>query len=169
MKKWLCLALALLTLTVCVWAAAESTDWNYDLNYAILRGYNGAGGDVAVPAEIDGFTVDVIGVSVFSSEAITSLTLPETVLELRSNAVSGCENMTSVTLPQSLVVINRMNFFSCNALERDHHSRGRALHRRQLVQILRRAAEDHLRGRLPADRQGMFQPHRGGRGGLCSG
>lgn len=89
MKKWLCLALALLTLTVCVWAAAESTDWNYDLNYAILRGYNGAGGDVTVPAEIDGYTVDVIGVSVFSSEAITSLTLPETVLELRSNAVSG--------------------------------------------------------------------------------
>ena len=117
MKKWLCLALALLTLTVCVWAAAESTDWNYDLNYAILRGYNGAGGDVTVPAEIDGYTVDVVGVSVFSSEAITSLTLPETVLELRSNAVSGCENMTSVTLPQSLVVINRMNFFSCNSLE----------------------------------------------------
>ena len=117
MKKWLCLVLALLTLTVCVWAAAESTDWNYDLNYAILRGYNGAGGDVTVPAEIDGYTVDVIGVSVFSSEAITSLTLPETVLELRSNAVSGCENMTSVTLPQSLVVINRMNFFSCNSLE----------------------------------------------------
>ena len=53
MKKWLCLALALLTLTVCLWAAAESTDWNYDLNYAILRGYNGAGGDVTVPAEID--------------------------------------------------------------------------------------------------------------------
>ena len=72
MKKWLCLALALLTLTVCVWAAAESTDWNYDLNYAILRGYNGTGGDVTVPAEIDGYTVDVIGVSVFSSEAITS-------------------------------------------------------------------------------------------------
>ncbi|MFR8175998.1 MAG: leucine-rich repeat domain-containing protein [Christensenellales bacterium] len=117
MKKWLCLALALLTLTVCVWAAAESTDWNYDLNYAILRGYNGAGGDVTVPAEIDGYTVDVIGVSVFSSKAITSLTLPETVLELRSNAVSGCENMTSVTLPQSLVVINRMNFFSCTSLE----------------------------------------------------
>ena len=117
MKKWLCLVLALLTLTVCVWAAAESTDWNYDLNYAILRGYNGAGGDVTVPAEIDGYTVDVIGVSVFGSEAITSLTLPETVLELRSNAVSGCENMTSVTLPQSLVVINRMNFFSCESLE----------------------------------------------------
>ena len=116
MKKWLCLALALLTLTVCVWAAAESTDWNYDLNYAILRGYNGAGGDVTVPAEIDGYTVDVIGINVFKGDTITSLTLPETVLELRSGAVASCENLASVTLPQSLVVINRMNFFSCNAL-----------------------------------------------------
>ena len=117
MKKWLCLALALLTLTVCVWAAAESTDWNYDLNYAILRGYNGAGGDVVVPAEIDGFTVDVIGINVFKGDTITSLTLPETVLELRSGAVASCENLASVTLPQSLVVINRMNFFSCTSLE----------------------------------------------------
>ena len=40
-------------------------DWNYDANYGILRGYNGAGGDVVVPGELDGFTVDVIGVSVF--------------------------------------------------------------------------------------------------------
>ena len=116
MKRSLILVLSLLTLAFCLPAFAESTDWNYDANYAILRGYNGAGGDVVVPAEIDGFTVDVIGVGVFKGDTITSLTLPETVLELRSNAVSSCEKLTSVTLPQSLVVINRMNFFSCGAL-----------------------------------------------------
>ena len=116
MKRWLCLVFSLLMLATCVPASAEAADWNYDANYAILRGYDGAGGDVVVPAEIDGFTVDVIGVSVFKGDTITSLTLPETVLELRSNAVSSCENLTSVTLPQSLVVINRMNFFSCGAL-----------------------------------------------------
>ena len=116
MKRSLILVLSLLMLVLCIPALAESTDWNYDANYAILRGYDGAGGDVVVPAEIDGFTVDVIGVSVFKGDTITSLTLPETVLELRSNAVSSCENLASVTLPQSLVVINRMNFFSCNAL-----------------------------------------------------
>ena len=116
MKRSLILVLSLLMLVLCIPALAESTDWNYDANYAILRGYDGAGGDVVVPAEIDGFTVDVIGVSVFKGDTITSLTLPETVLELRSNAVSSCEKLTSVTLPQSLVVINRMNFFSCNAL-----------------------------------------------------
>ena len=116
MKRSLILVLSLLMLVLCIPALAESTDWNYDANYAILRGYDGAGGDVVVPAEIDGFTVDVIGINVFKGDTITSLTLPETVLELRSNAVSSCEKLTSVTLPQSLVVINRMNFFSCGAL-----------------------------------------------------
>ena len=116
MKRSLILVLSLLMLVLCIPALAESTDWNYDANYAILRGYDGAGGDVVVPAEIDGFTVDVIGVGVFKGDTITSLTLPETVLELRSNAVASCEKLASVTLPQSLVVINRMNFFSCNAL-----------------------------------------------------
>ena len=116
MKRLLILVLSLLMLVLWIPALAESTDWNYDANYAILRGYDGAGGDVVVPAEIDGFTVDVIGVSVFKGDTITSLTLPETVLELRSNAVASCKKLASVTLPQSLVVINRMNFFSCNAL-----------------------------------------------------
>lgn len=116
MKRSLISVLSLLMLVLCIPALAESTDWNYDANYAILRGYDGAGGDVVVPAEIDGFTVDVIGINVFKGDTITSLTLPETVLELRSNAVSSCEKLTSVTLPQSLVVINRMNFFGCNAL-----------------------------------------------------
>ena len=116
MKRSLISVLSLLMLVLCIPALAESTDWNYDANYAILRGYDGAGGDVVVPAEIDGFTVDVIGINVFKGDTITSLTLPETVLELRSNAVSSCEKLTSVTLPQSLVVINRMNFFSCNVL-----------------------------------------------------
>ena len=116
MKRLLIPVLSLLMLVFCIPALAESTDWNYDANYAILRGYEGAGGDVVVPAEIDGFTVDVIGINVFNGDTITSLTLPETVLELRSGSVASCENLASVTLPQSLVVINRMNFFSCNAL-----------------------------------------------------
>ena len=84
MKRRLCLILFLLMLVTCVTASGEAGDWNYDANYAILRGYNGAGGDVVVPGELDGFTVDVIGVSVFRGETITSLTLHETVLELRS-------------------------------------------------------------------------------------
>ncbi len=117
MKKRFCLALSLLMLAACIPASAGGGEWKYDEEYCILRGYSGAGGDVVVPGEINGGTVDVIDVNVFRSETITGLELPETVFELRSNAVSWCGSLTDVSLPQSLVVINRMNFGSCKALK----------------------------------------------------
>lgn len=116
MKRPFCLLLSLLMLAFCIPAWAESAEWDYDAAYCVLRGYGGAGGDVVVPGEIDGGTVDVIDINVFTGETITSLSLPETVLELRSNAVTWCSNLVSVSLPQSLVVINRLNFGNCNAL-----------------------------------------------------
>lgn len=116
MKRYLCLIFSLLMLAVCIPALAESAQWNYDAEYCVLRGYSGAGGDVAVPGEINGGTVDVIDINVFTGETITALSLPETVLELRSNAVIWCPNLVSVSLPQSLVVINRLNFGNCSAL-----------------------------------------------------
>ena len=116
MKRRFGLVLSLLMLAVCIPALAESAQWNYDAEYCVLRGYSGAGGDVAVPGEINGGTVDVIDINVFTGDAITSLALPETLLELRSNAITLCDNLTRVSLPQSLVVINRLNFVSCNAL-----------------------------------------------------
>ena len=122
-----------------------------------------------VPAEIDGFTVDVIGINVFKGDTITSLTLPETVLELRSNAVASCENLTSVTLPQSLVVINRMNFFSCNALSEVTIPAGVRYIGDASFRFCERAAQDHLRGRVPGDRHGLLQHPSRGRGGLCPG
>lgn len=116
MKRRFCLVLSLLMLAVCIHALAESAEWNYDAEYCVLRGYSGAGGDVAVPGEINGGTVDVIDINVFTGETITALSLPETVLELRSNAITWCPNLVSVSLPQSLVVINRLNFGNCGAL-----------------------------------------------------
>ena len=38
MKRSLILVLSLLMLVFCIPASAESTDWNYDVNYGILRG-----------------------------------------------------------------------------------------------------------------------------------
>ena len=93
-------------------------------------------GDVAVPGEINGGTVDVIDINVFTGETITALSLPETVLELRSNAITWCPNLVSVSLPQSLVVINRLNFGNCGALAEVTIPAGRALYRRQFVYLL---------------------------------
>ena len=116
MKRRFCLVFSLLMLAVCIPALAESAQWNYDAEYCVLCGYSGAGDDVTVPGEINGGTVDVIDINVFTGETITALSLPETVLELRSNAITWCPNLVSVSLPQSLVVINRLNFGNCGAL-----------------------------------------------------
>lgn len=81
MKKLFCLLTALL-LAFCLPALAEGNDvWDFDADYCELDGYTGASGDVNVPGEIDGSTVDVIQTNVFSNtDAITSLTLPDTLL-----------------------------------------------------------------------------------------
>lgn len=44
MRRWMCLALSLLMLAFCASAWAESGEWKYDADYAILRGYEGEGG-----------------------------------------------------------------------------------------------------------------------------
>ena len=83
MKKLICLLTAVL-LALCLPALAEESEWNFDADYCELNGYTGAGGDVVVPGELDDSTVDVIQTNAFSSmNAITSLTLPDTLLQLR--------------------------------------------------------------------------------------
>ncbi|MDD7445916.1 MAG: leucine-rich repeat domain-containing protein [Clostridiales bacterium] len=117
MKKLVCLLAALL-LAFCLPALAEEIGvWDFDADYCELDGHMGAGGDIAVPGEIDGSTVDVIQTNVFSSmDAITSLTLPDTLLQLKDSAVCWCGNLTSVELPESLIAIGERNLYACPLL-----------------------------------------------------
>lgn len=83
----------------------------------MLEGYTGAGGDVAVPNEIGRSTVDVIQTNAFSSnETIISLTLPDTLLQLKDSAVYWCERLAAVTLPDSLIAIGERNLYHCPKL-----------------------------------------------------
>ena len=117
MKKLFCLLTALL-LAFCLPALAEGNDvWDFDADYCELDGYTGAGGDVNVPGEIDGSTVDVIQTNVFSNtDAITSLTLPDTLLQLKDSAIYWCESLNAVSLPDSLIAIGERNLRSCPLL-----------------------------------------------------
>ena len=113
MKKLICLFTVLLVF--CLPALAEG--WDFDADYCELNGYSGAGGDVVVPAELDGSTVDVIQSNVLSNmNAITSLTLPDTLLQLKDSAVCWNENLTAVTLPDSLIAIGERNLYACPKL-----------------------------------------------------
>ncbi len=101
---WLFAIVALtLGLSMAVWADDE---WDFDTEYWFLRGYNGPGGDVVVPDQIEGCAVVSITHNVLcDSETITSLKLPGTLESLEEGTGSYNAEMTSVELPESLMVI----------------------------------------------------------------
>ena len=111
---WMLLALAVL---LCATAAlAEEPQWSYDSGNMILVPEGELSGDVAVPAEVDGYAVNAIKYNAFSSNnEITSLTMPDTLRAIQSGAISWMDGLTSVTLNDGLEYIGS-NFQNCNAL-----------------------------------------------------
>ncbi|MDO4836876.1 MAG: leucine-rich repeat protein [Clostridia bacterium] len=117
MKKWLSFIVLFAVLFTCALASGEEDVWLFDDDYYVLKSYTGTEADVVVPADIREGTVDVLGTHAFNhNETVVSLTLPETLLQLQSEAISWCSQLRSVSLPQSLIVINDRNFWQCNAL-----------------------------------------------------
>ena len=92
-------------------------------------------GDVVIPSEIDGKKVTIIGENAFEGAVVDSVSIPETVVEIKdcafyqstissivfSNglkkideyAFSGCEYLTSVKFPESIEEIGDYAFNSC--------------------------------------------------------
>ncbi|MDR2526222.1 MAG: leucine-rich repeat protein [Oscillospiraceae bacterium] len=86
-------------------------------NSAVLTRYLGTGGDLFVPAMIDGHPVRVLGASLYSGMAsITGLTVPGSVTMIESRAFAGCTGLTGVELPESLLHIGDEVFTRCTAL-----------------------------------------------------
>ena len=103
MKRILSLALALLMLLACtpvVMAESEFEYEDYEGGIAI-NGYNGAGGVVTIPAEIDGKKVVAID-QLRDRNDITKIILPEGLTEVCSDAFLRMSNLKEVVLPGTL-------------------------------------------------------------------
>lgn len=83
------------TFTVTVAAATNTFDFN--LTTGTITKYNGTDTVVVIPSKINGVTVTTIGTDAFLGLNITSVTIPDSVTEIGSNAFAGCTNLTSVT------------------------------------------------------------------------
>ncbi len=119
MKKALAylLAIMLLTLILETCAAEAASEWKYDTLWGYLNGYSGSGGDVAVPAEVDGNAVRIIQSKGLSNrEDIVSFTVPEGVTALGEHVMSGVKSLTAVKLPQTLQMIGDFCFYHCESL-----------------------------------------------------
>lgn len=103
MKKILSLTLAILMILACtpiVMAESEFEYVDYEGGIAIT-GYNGAGGVVTIPAEIDGKKVVAID-KIEDRNDITKLILPEGLTELCRTALVNMSNLKEIVLPKTL-------------------------------------------------------------------
>jgi hypothetical protein len=84
---------------------------------AMVPAYKGAGAEVAVPREIDGYRVVAVGPYAFyENSELESVLLPDTVKLIDSYAFALCTALKDVRLPASLKTINECAFFACESL-----------------------------------------------------
>lgn len=127
-----CLLAAMVLLSMCMLVpaavAAETADGLVyeEVNEEItITGYTGAGGEVVIPAEIDGKPVVAIGRQAFrpsanpSANNITNLVIPNSVKNIiGAGLFRGCENLISVTFPEDVVIDSTASMFrDCTALQ----------------------------------------------------
>lgn len=104
-------------------AGYTSGDFTYKLNddgSAIITRYSGSAAALTIPSSLDGHTVKQIGSYAFEKNTtLTSVSIPETVTELKYSAFMDCTSLTAVTIPSGLTKSGSLGsgaFSGCSAL-----------------------------------------------------
>ena len=96
----------------------QLADFSFDASTGTVTEYTGAGGDVVIPAQINGAAVKHLGSGLFYSNTdVVSVQIPEGVTSISNTAFYYCENLTQVSMPGTLEFIGDYAFYSCGALE----------------------------------------------------
>lgn len=83
--------------TFTITVTAPSRDFTFDATTGTIKKYNGNDTVVVIPPTISSWPVTKIGEDAFQDNTtITSVTIPDSVTEIGSNAFAGCTNLTIV-------------------------------------------------------------------------
>ncbi|AGT42789.1 leucine-rich repeat domain-containing protein [Treponema pedis] len=96
-------------------------DFSYTLSKdetkLMITGYNGSGGLVIIPSEIEGYPVKWISKFAFKeNNSITSVVIPPSIEIVGAQSFYNCDNLTSVFIPSSVSTIGDQAFFGCDSL-----------------------------------------------------
>ena len=95
---------------------------NPDFQYTTANGlatitkYVGNDSDVVIPSQMGAYPVTAIGPNAFHYSNLTSVVIPEGVIELQTGSFSFNENLKSVTLPSTLKIIGEDSFVNSKSL-----------------------------------------------------
>lgn len=81
-----------------------------------IRAYRGTDKRVTVPDAIAGLPVTRIADDAFRASAVTSVTLPDTVIEIGWFSFADCRDLIAVSVPASVIAIGYGAFESCPSL-----------------------------------------------------
>lgn len=105
MKKLLCMMLTLLLLSGLT-VQAETDVWDFDYTDFKMNGYQGEGGAVVIPEDMERCTIDILGMYLFNDvDTVTSLTLPSTLKQVEESSVAFCDSLTELIIPEGVQVI----------------------------------------------------------------
>lgn len=100
------------------------TKSNDEYEYAVyadhisILDYWGDGGEVIVPAEIDGLPVTVLEEYAFGgNDTLTRIELPDSLITIGDSAFAFCKNLKSVVIPENVSEIGASMFAYCENLE----------------------------------------------------
>ncbi len=98
--------------------ADPAADYTYTVSIAgvTIHAYIGDGGQVAIPASIEGRPVVAIADEAFKNKNVTSVAIPDTVVSIGWFAFYGCHALTQVTIPASVTAIEYAAFDGCPSL-----------------------------------------------------
>lgn len=83
-----------------------------------ITGYTGPGGEVVIPARMDGGNVTAIGTGVFQlRDDITRVFFPSTLKQIGSTAFVGCIGLEELVLPDGVKKLGSGCFSHCTGLK----------------------------------------------------
>lgn len=104
-------------------ASITSGDYTYTLSdsgEATITKYSGPGGNVEIPAFIDGNPVVSVygneyfgGGAFYNRDDIVNVTIPNGVRSIGNYCFNGCDNLTVVKMPDTLISIGNGAFYNC--------------------------------------------------------
>lgn len=88
-----------------------------DNDKVMITRYYGDKSSVEIPSKIENYTVTSIGKSVFDSDKIQEIVVPDTVTDIQDYAFASNRNMRKITLSKNLKKLGTNVFFNCMSLE----------------------------------------------------